>query len=209
LTNSQQNNSKYSAAFTAGALLYSEIKTVLPLLKQENFVNLLDQESKENNLLRIKTEAARTRVVTELKRRVRVVGTDFWFFIGDRPENEQKLALLYLVLKAYPLAYDFHSEVVLKKWKMLDYSIDRFDLQMRLDEIASQDKEVEAWSESTKTKLLTNYLRMLREAGLLGRTRLRKPENIDPSFWEYFVNEGAVWFLEACFLSKTERETYL
>ena len=209
MTNSQQYNSKYSAAFTAGALLYSEINAVLSLLKQENFVLLLDQESKENILLRIKTEAARTRVVTELKRRVRVVDLSFWHFYEERQENEQKLALLFVILEAYPLAYDFHFEVVLKKWRSLDYNLERFDLQMRMDEIESQDEEVAQWTDSTKTKLLTNYLRMLREAGLLGRTRLRKPENIDSSFWEYFVAAGAPWFLEACFLSKTEREAYL
>ncbi len=182
---------------------------MLPLLLQENHIILLDQESKGNNLLKIKTEAARIRVVTELKKRVRVIEPFFWSFFEDRQEKEQRLALLYLVLKTYPLAFDLHFEVVLKKWRSLDFNIERFDLQMRLDEISSQNDEVAQWTEATRTKLLTNYLRMLREAGLLGRTRLKQPEHIDSSFWEYFVAAGAPWFLEACFLPKIERETYL
>lgn len=209
LTDSQKHKSPYSAAFHGGALLYNEVCSVLHLLKEENFITLLDQEVKENKLLKIKSETSRSRVISELKKRLKVIDASFWQFFEERNEQEQKLALFFLALKTYPLALDFHFEVVVKKWRALDYSLERFDLQMRLDEIASQNEEVAGWTESTHTKLLTVFQRMLREAGLLGRTRLRKPENIDTSFWEYFVSIGASWFLEACFLTKTERETYL
>ena len=209
MSNSQEYKSKYSAVFATAALLYPEICAVLPILKGVVGAEVLDQDVKENKFLKIKSEAGRRNTVAEIKRRAKTVDASFWHFFEERSEQEQRLALLYLVLKTYALVHDFHFEVVLQKWKSLDFNVEKFDLQMRLDEISSSDEEVARWSDSTRNKLQTVYLRMLREAGLLGRTRLRKPENIDSSFWEYFIAAGAPWFLEACFLSKTEREAYL
>ncbi len=203
------STSNLSASFTAGALLFNEFVSVLALLRESDFVKLLDQERAENKLLKIRTESARKRVNTEIKKRARAVMPDFWKRFSGLQEDQQRLALYYIILKAYPLALDFHFEVVLKRWRSMQYSLDKFDLQMRLDEISSQDDEVNAWTDSTKTKTLTQFIRILREAGLMKTNQLIKPEIYDKSFWNYFIQMGEAWFLEACFLTKPEREALL
>ena len=96
--------------------------------------------------------------------------------------------------------FDFHLEVTMKHWKMHAAELERFDLQMRLDEISSAHSDVDAWSESTKTKTITVYLRTLTEAGLLKAGKLQKPNNISSGFRDYFMKIGEAWFLEACFI---------
>lgn len=199
----------YTSSFTVAALLYQEFMASKDILQQENFVELINQERKENKFLGIKTEIGRKRVVTEIKKRYAVVDKVFWEYFSEQSSTEQKLSLFYTALKAYLLAFDLHFEVVVKKWKTLDTQLELFDLQMRIDELSSMHEQIDSWSESTKRKLLTNYMRMLREAGLMQKNTLTKPVGVSDDFWKYYVKKGEVWFLEACFLSKQERENYL
>jgi hypothetical protein len=200
------NKSKFSTSFTAGALLYNEFMGVLPFLKQTEFEKLLDQEKAENKLLKIRTESARTRVNTEIKKRARTVPSEFWLTFAGQSEQQQRIALYYLILKAYPLALDFHFEVVLKRWKSMQYTLDKYDLQMRLDEISSNEEDVGSWTDSTKNKTLTQFIRILREAGLMKENLIVKPEIHDNSFWHFFIQHGDVWFMDVCLLTKSERE---
>lgn len=190
---------KYTASFVATALLYPEFLRLKELLLSTDFELLIDQETENNKYLRIKTLAARKRIVQEIRKRVASAGRDFWTYFFSRGEEEQKLALLFLCLKTYPLMMDFHLEVALKRWKARSEQLTNFDLQMRLDEISSAHPEVDAWSESTKTKTITVYLRTLTEAGLLKNGKLQKPTRISPEFWDYFLKTGEAWFLESCF----------
>ena len=119
-------------------------------------------------------------------------------------EEEQKLALFFLCLQSYSLLMDFHVEVTLKKWRAMSLSLERFDLQMRLDEIASFDEKVDGWTELTKSKTIEIYLRILSDIGLLKEGQLTKPAPIEPDFWHYFIIHGEAWFIEACFFTKDQ-----
>lgn len=192
-------NSKYSASFTAAALLYQEHIRLKDVLLSADFAQLVDREVEQNRFLSIKTRSARKRTVLEIKKRFSTAGLGFWPFFFQRRAEEQRLALLFLCLKAYPLMMDFHIEVALKKWREMSPHLDRMDMQMRMDEIASAHPEVDAWSESTKTKTMTVYIRAITEAGLLKKGALQQPRNIEPDFWDYFARNGEMWFREACF----------
>jgi hypothetical protein len=200
-----KNRSNYSASFTAGALLYEEIKSVIDLLKQDNFTDLLDKEIGENKFLKIKTENARIRVTTEIKKRARAVDKEIWEFFETCTEKEQRVLLFYVLLKSSALAMDYHFEVTIKKWKKYNLELSKVDVQMRLDELSSFDEEVASWSESTKTKTITQYIRALREAGLLRGKNLTQVDIINKIYWEQYLKWGDDWFLEACFLSQSER----
>jgi len=198
----EEEEDKYSAAFTATALLFTEVQNIKQILLADDFEQLIEQEVKNNDLLGIKTEAARRRVTQEIRKRNGFTPKEFWSTFLNLNETEQRLALFYLCLKTYPLVMDFHIEVALKKWKSKALVIDNFDLQMRLDEIASTDEVVMNWTEKTQMKVITVYKRMLKEAGLLKKTELTKPKNISTDFWNYFVEIGDDWFVEACFYNK-------
>lgn len=194
----------YSSSFTAGALLYNELLAVINLLQSDQPEMHLNKEKDENLLLKIKTESARTRVITEIKRRFRYAPKEVWLELINQPEGERRLLLFYVLLKAHPLARDYQFEVVLKKWKRMQTNLTKEDLEMRLEEICSTDEEVDGWSEATKTKTITQFIRVLREAGMMRGNELMKPKVNDLEFWNLFLKWGDPWFLEACLLTKDE-----
>lgn len=193
-------------AITSGSLLFNEFEQLLPILSQQGIHEALLQESKENRLMKVKTEAARKRIITEIKRRIALLPSDFWSFYSGCDFDQRRILLFFIVLRNYEVTKDFQFDVVLQKWKRLETSLDTMDLKMRMDELASKNEEIENWSESTQLKVVTVFLRCLREAGFLKNGKLTKPTDQPSWFWNYFYQIGEAWFLEACLLSKTERE---
>ena len=196
-------------AITSGALLLNEFEQLLPILAGKDLERDLLKESKENLLMKVKTESARSRIITEIKRRNNFLPNGFWDFYQTASIDQRRILLFFIVLKSYLIAKDFQLEVILGKWKRLETQFDLFDLQMRLDVLASKSEEIDDWSASTRLKVITVFIRCLREAGFLVNKKLRKLPEQSPAFWKYFIQIGEPWFLEACLLSKPERDAIL
>jgi hypothetical protein len=192
------NKKKYDANFTAAGLLYSEIIAIQDILLSSDFEQLIKQEAKENNFLKIATQAARKRIIIEIRRRQKNTPSDFWSNFFNWNSSEQRLGLFYVCLKSYPLMFDFHIEIALKKYN-IGSSLAAYDITMRLDELSSQYENIASWTDRTKSDLNSKYRKMLKEAGLYDGTYLTKPTHIQPTFWSYFSNISETWFLEACF----------
>lgn len=193
-------------AITSGALLFNEFEKLLPILTEVNRDELLMTESKENHLMGVKTESARRRIVTEIKRRVSNLPTDFWNFYTNCNFYQRRILLFFIVLKNYEITKDFQFEVILQKWKRLDTHLDTFDLKMKIDELSSKNEEIASWSDSTQQKVTTVFLRCLRESDFLKKGTITKLSEQPIWFWKYFNQIKESWFLEACLLSKKERE---
>jgi len=191
---------KFDANFTAGGILYQEFLALSGLLGNKNFIELINAETENNAFIGIKVESSRKRIISEIKRRYAQAPKDFWIRFFEWNASEQKLGLFYLCLKTYPLILDVHFEVVVKKFK-LGQSLDEYDIQMRFDEIASQNDYVANWADITIYKLNVQYRKALKDAGIYDRSILHKPKQIKSSFGEYFNNINESWFLEACFIN--------
>lgn len=191
-------NKKYDTNFTAGGILYNEFKSFKTVLLSSNFEELAEIEKDQNKFIGISTNSARIRIINEIKRRYNSVPKEFWVHFFGWNEHEQKLALFYVSLKTYPLILDLHFEVALKKFKT-GSSLDSYDIQMRMDEIASSDDNVAVWSASTFKKLITRYRKAINDVGLYNGKTLQKSSVESNMFWDYFKNNNESWFLEACF----------
>lgn len=199
-----ETTSKYSASFTAGALLFQEFNSINQFLSGDDLLTILKTEVKENKYLAIKTESARKRIIQEMLKRMGNAPDGFWDFFKKLPEAEQKLALFYLCLKTYFLLFDFHFEVTVPKWKVHASELEIYDIKMRLDRIASFDKTVYDWTDQTKEKLISRYRKILIEAGLMRNDQLIKPIDITKDFWHYFIMLNDPWLIEACFYNFNE-----
>ena len=201
-------NSQYSAAFTAGALLYQEMNSVLPLLMQENGDALLKKDIDDNQYLHIASINTRKRYVPELIRRYHAVPNKFWQDYMNFSLGAQKIALFYVAMKTYQIIWDFHVQVAMGKWKSFDKTISKDDLSMKYEEIASRDEFVASWSEKTKDKVMSVYLHMLHQAGLRkeGTSELKQPE-LQPEDFGYYLRLQEPWFLDACFLYSYQIES--
>lgn len=191
---------KYDANFTAGGLLYFEIMALKDvILDVENLKNRLKIEQSENHYLKIATVASRKRIIREIERRLERTTTLFWseFYLWSEPEK--KLSLLFVCLKTYPILLDLHFEVTVKKYKV-GSSLRAEDIALFMEKTSANNADVDSWTESTKNKINHQYRKSLREAGLIQASKLQKPTKISNDFWQYFIDEGEAWFLDACFI---------
>lgn len=193
-------SNKYDANFTAAGILYHEFVVLKELLLSENFNERIKIEEEQNDYIGVATNSARKRIISEIKRRYNNAPLDFWTHFFEWNEIEQKLALFFLCLKTYPLVLDIHFEVVLKKFKTGN-KLNPYDIQMRMDEIASIDEEVSKWSDSTLKKINVQYRKAIKDIGIYNGTSLIRESKANTLFWNYFKNNNESWFLEACFIN--------
>lgn len=201
-----KNNSPYSAAITGGGFLFEETKLLLPLLMADNAEELLKKEKIENNILMINSQQARSTMMLEVKRRYDAVPKSFWESFLQKSEQAQKLAVFYAILKTYKIVFDFHVNVTMKKWASISRKVEREDLLIELTEISANDEFVDSWSDSTKTKVATRYISILKQINMLDEENNIHPmEGDDDSFAEY-LKLGEPWFLEFCLVPPYEVE---
>ena len=202
------NNNPYTGSFAAGSLLHKETNAILPLLLSENSESFLKQEIQQNNLLKINSESARKRTVSEIIKRFSNTEKSFWDFYVSRNEEEQKLLLFYLCLKVYRLMFDFHFHVTIKQWNSSTPVVESFLYQMELNEIAGKDEKVYNWTDLTKSKVISVYMRILKDIDMLDSKtfRLKSIVVADDSFFSYFIKAKDLWFLDACLLSAQSKK---
>jgi hypothetical protein len=141
----------------------------------------------------------------EFKRRFNSVPLHFWQAWQGWSETGQRAGLLYAILKTYKLVFDFHYNVTIKRWNSIDHQLNKSDIMMEFNEIAAHDEFVDSWSDNTKDRCASQYLTILRQAGLLtDKTNELQSIHPDDSELEYYFRSGEEWFLEACLLHAYE-----
>ena len=171
---------------------------MLPLLQSDNRDVLLKEEMVNNRFLQINAEKSRNNTIREVARRYNTMPASFWEEYREIEEREQKVALLFVILKTYKICFDFHVRVTMRRWNGIAKSLASDDLMIEFFEIAAKDEFVNSWSESTMHKVASSYLTILRKVGMLdinGRLHSLEANNM-----YYYIKIGEPWFLEACLL---------
>jgi len=197
-------NSNLYLAITSGALLYEETIALSSYFTSER-IELIDEESANNTMVKINSEASRKRIIHEIKRRYHSVGDQFYGNFNHFTVPEQKLIILYSCMKTYSMLFDFIFDVVIEKWLSFDLVINTSDVEKFLDIKSNIHKEIDKWSETTRKKNISVLILMLKQAGMITNSKLTQVEASD-SFWHLFVESNENWFLEAGLLSKEQRE---
>lgn len=202
-----RNKSPYSASFTAAALMHSEMNAVLPYLMEDDSYQTVKMIENSLEILPIKSVSARERVTLEMVKRYRAVSRAFWEDYQSMSEDQQRLALFYVILKTYRLIFEFQVNVAVKKFNSANNTLRIDDLWMEFYDIGSRDAFVECWTDSTKKKCIQSYLTILKQVGLLNpdTAELQRASVPSATFVPY-VRMGEPWFLQACFLPQYEIE---
>ncbi|MDE5850782.1 MAG: DUF1819 family protein, partial [Muribaculaceae bacterium] len=157
-----RHTSPYSASITGGGFLFNETNALLPLLLDENAAALIKDEVLNNNILHINSEKSRKRNVAEIKRRFDAVPRAFWNDYLNMDEENKRIALFFVLLKTYKILFDFHANVTMRRWRSASQDISIDDLFMEFNSISAKDEFVDSWSESTKKKVASGYMSILR-----------------------------------------------
>lgn len=190
--------SPYTAAITGGGFLFEETNLLLPLLQSDNRTALLKEETVNNRILHINSETSRKRNIVEIARRYDTMPVSFWEDYKEMAENDQKIALFFVILKTYKVCFDFQIRVTMRKWNGIAKSLTHEDLMMEFSEIAAKDDFVNSWSENTMRKVASTYLSILRKVGMLDSNS--ELHSVEANNMDYYIKIGEPWFLEACLL---------
>ena len=107
--------SPYTAAITGGGFLFTETNALLPLLQSADREALLKDEKLNNRLLKINAETSRNRAIAEIARRYDAMPASFWEDYKNMNEDDQQIALFFVILKTYKICFDFHINVTMRK----------------------------------------------------------------------------------------------
>ena len=196
--------SPYTAAITGGGFLFTETNALLPLLQSPDRTALLKDERVNNRLLQINAESSRYNAIVEIARRYDAMPTNFWEDYKNMNEEDQQVALFFVILKTYKICFDFHINVTMRKWNSISKSLVFDDIEMEFNEVSARDEFVDSWSEKTKRKVASSYLTILRKVGILDNEDNLHP--LSASNYDYYILNGEQWFLEACLLQPYQIE---
>lgn len=157
-----KNASPYSAVLTREQFLFFETRTTAKLLiecrNREDVIKRIVDE----NLFQYPTERSVKRMaITCLNRLDALEDETLVHAIAEQPSDVGKQICLYAMMRQYRLVWDFMLTVIGEKYKKLDTSFGKMDLNVFFMRLQEQDDWVATWSDSTITKLKQVFQRLL------------------------------------------------
>ena len=146
--------SPYNAAITREQFLFYEMRITAKLinggLDKDNVVNQVVLE----NLFQYPTERSVRKMALACIRRLESMEDDTLIAaIATQPSDVAKQVCLYAMMRQYRLVWDFMLTVVGDKYRKLDSSFGKMDLNVFFMRLQEQDDWVATWSETTITKV--------------------------------------------------------
>ena len=146
--------SPYNAAITREQFLFYEVRTTAKLV-YEGLSNdeIVDRIVKEN-LFQYSTEKSVKKMALACLRRLEALeDRTLVQAIATQPSGVSKQICLYAMMCQYRLVWEFMLTVVGSKYRLLDTSFGKIDLNGFFMRLQEQDGWVATWSDSTITKL--------------------------------------------------------
>ncbi len=146
--------SPYNAAITREQFLFYEVRTTAKLVGEGlNNDEVVDRIVKEN-LFQYPTEKSVKKMALACLRRLEALDDQTLVdAIADQPSDISRQICLYAMMRQYRLVQDFMLTVIGEKYRKLDSSFGKIDLNIFFQRLQEQDDWVATWSDSTITKL--------------------------------------------------------
>ena len=146
--------SPYNAAITREQFLFYEVRTTAKLVCEGlNNDEVVDRIVNEN-LFQYPTEKSVKKMALACLRRLEALEDQtLAAAIADQPSDVSRQICLYAMIRQYRLVQDFMLTVIGEKYRLLDASFSKMDLNVFFQRLQEQDDWVATWSESTITKL--------------------------------------------------------
>ena len=166
-----RNASPYNAAITREQFLFYEMRTTAKLVCDGLDRDAVVEKIVSENLFQYPTERSIRKMALACLRRLDALDNETLMkALATRPGDEAKQICLYAMMRQYRLVWDFMLTVIGEKYRLLDTSFGKIDLNGFFMRLQEQDDWVAAWSDSTITKLKQVLQKMLVENGYLDST---------------------------------------
>ena len=192
--------SPYNAAITREQFLFYEVRTMAKLvcdgLSNDEAVNCIVKE----NLFQYPTEKSVKKMALACLRRLEALEDQTLVeAIADQSSDVSRQVCLYAMMRQYRLVHDFMLTVIGEKYRRLDSSFGKIDLNIFFQRLQEQDDWVASWSESTITKLKQVLQKWLVDNEYLDSTEATKlnPVSISPLLENAIRADGQEYMLPA------------
>ncbi len=163
-----KQTSPYNGGLTREQFLFYEMRTTAKLLSE----GLSDEEAigriVAGNLFQFPTEKSIRNLAGVCLKRLHAMNDDeLVFAIATKPSDVAKQICLYAMMKQNRLVWDFMITVIGEKYRIMDTSFGRMDVNTFMMRLQEQDDSVASWSESTIKKIKSVLVSVLVENGYL------------------------------------------
>jgi hypothetical protein len=146
--------SPYNAAITREQFLFYEMRTTAKLVCEGLSKEEVTERIVKENLFQYPTEKSVRKMAYACLRRLDALeDTSLVQAMANQPSDVSKQICLYAMMKQYRLVWDFMITVVGSKYRNLDTSFSKVDLNTYILRLQEQDDWVATWSDSTVTKV--------------------------------------------------------
>lgn len=160
--------SPYSGTLTAEQFLYPEIRITSGLYLDGVDVNGAVDIVKKDNLFQYPTERMISRMVRACYKRLDALDSArLREALASEPNEVAKQINLYAIMCYNGLVREFMTDVIGGKYRSLDLTLPRRDINNFFTRLQGQNDDVASWSSSTVDKIKEVLRKMLVETGFL------------------------------------------
>lgn len=161
----------YNASITREQFLFYEMRTTAKLvcegLSNEDVADRIVNE----NLFQYPTEKSVRKMALACLRRLECLNDKSLVqALATQPSDVSKQICLYAMMRQYKLVWEFMLTVIGNKYRSLDLSFGKIDLNTFFMRLQEQDDGIATWSDSTVTKLKQVLQKLLVENEYLDST---------------------------------------
>jgi len=158
--------SKYVLSFTAANLAVQQSLVIAHKFQETRDWQITKMQIQEHNLLQARTKSALIRLNRELIGRLQTLHASQIELLCSGSPEEQRQVLWLAVCKRYAFIREFAVEVIHEKFARGDLYLTDFDYISFYNSKADWHPELETITESTRKKVRSTMLFMLRQAHL-------------------------------------------
>lgn len=163
-----KKTSPYNGGLTREQFLFYEMRTTAKLISDGLSDNEVTEKIIADNLFQFPTEKSIRNLAGVCLKRLHAMNDDSLISaIATQPSDVSKQICLYAIMKQNRLVWDFMITVIGEKYRLMDSSFGKMDVNTFIMRLQEQDDSVASWSESTIKKIKSVLVSILVENGYL------------------------------------------
>ena len=169
---SDMERNDYNGSLTREQFLFHEMRITAKLLADGKDDTAVLAEITRDNLFQFPTERSVKNLAKCCLRRLHALNDpELVRAIANAPSEAAKQICLYAMMKQNRLVWDFMITVIGEKYRLLDTSFSRMDLNSFFARLQEQNDSVAGWTEQTIQKIKSVLVRILVENDYLDSNR--------------------------------------
>ena len=184
------HSSPYNGSLTREQFLFHEMRIAAKLLDEGLSESEVVEEIVNDNLFQFPTERMVKNLARVCVRRLKQLEDDSMVrAVAMQPFDVAKQICLFAMMKDNRLVWDFMITVIGEKYRTLDMSFSKADLNTFFMRLQDQDEKVASWTDSTIKKIKSVLTSVLVENDYLDDYRSEKlnPVLIEPILENYIT----------------------